>query len=163
LGKLRIEPKSKPPVTREEYGVYRKLLTEARNASNGNNVFYDLDKGEKPRKVRAAILYVASAEGIDVRVRVHRKQSCLSLAFPGSSSRSELPPSSRTRIPPAQARERIVRALKGRGSPTSKAEILAESKVSPTVWNLRVNELLDSGKIRRHGRGPNTSYSLRTE
>ncbi len=161
MGKLRIEPKSKPPVTRDEYGAYRKLLTEARSASDGNNVFYDLDKREKPWKVRAAILYVASLEGIDVRVRVHRKQNHLSLEFSGSRGNSGMPRPSRARISPAQARDRIVRALQGRGAPRSKAEILAESKVSPTVWNLRVNELLDSGKIRRHGGGPNTSYSLR--
>ena len=55
MGKLRIEPKVKPPVTKEEYDYYKKLLAEARSASDSSNVYYDLDEGEQPRKVRRAL------------------------------------------------------------------------------------------------------------
>ena len=160
MGRLRIEPKKKPPVNREEYSLYRRLLAEARGVSDGNNIYYDLEKGEKPRKVRGAILYVAALEGIDVVVRVNRKQNNLSLDFRGTTGKADGPPASAERIPPAKARDRIVKALKGSKRPRSKGEILAESRVSPTIWNLRVNELLHEGKICRHGRGPNTSYSI---
>ena len=128
MGKLRIEPKNKPPVTREEYGFYKKLLTDARTAADGNNVYYDLDNGEEPKRVRRAILHVAAAEGIDVAVRIHRKRHNLSLDFRHGKGRAASDPASRARIPPAQARDRIVRALKGSKRPRSKAEILAESK-----------------------------------
>jgi hypothetical protein len=161
LGKLRIEPKKKPPVNREEYSFYRKLLAEARSVSDGNNIYYDLEKSEKPGKVRGAILYVAALEGIDVVVRVNRKQNNLSLDFRDATATADVASSLAARISPAKARDRIVRALKARKGPRSKGEILAESRVSPTIWNLRVNELMDEGKICRHGRGPNTSYSIK--
>lgn len=161
MGKLRIEPKIKPPVTKEEYEYYKKVLAEARSASDANNVFYDLDEGESPRKVRRGLQFVAEAEGLGVSIRSNRKDSNLSLRFP-NESRS---PGSRApqggRIPASESRERILGALRSSKMALKKAEIVSESGVSPSSWNLRIKELLDEKLVQRHGSGRETTYTVK--
>lgn len=154
MGKLRIEPRVKPPVSKEEYDYYRDILQEAKEAAPGNNVFYDLDKKEPPAKARKALTYVADQEGIDLKVRARRGSNTLSLKFGQTAARSS------GRMSAAEARKRIVSALSASKSALQKSEIIEKTGVSPATWNLRINELLSEGKVKRQGVGRQTSYSL---
>jgi hypothetical protein len=161
MGKLRIEPKVKPPVTKEEYEYYKKLLSEARSASDSNNVFYDLDDGENPRKVRRALQYVAEAEGLGLSVRANRKDNNLALRFSDGSRGSASRGSVGGRISAAESKERILDTLRSSKNPLKKAEIVSASGVSPSSWNLRIKELLEEKLVQRHGSGRETTYTLK--
>ena len=161
MGKLRIEPKVKPPVTKEEYDYYKKLLAEARSASDSSNVYYDLDEGEQPRKVRRALQYVAEGEGIALSIRSNRKERNLSLRFPDQSRAVPSRSASGGRIPATESRERILDALRSSKKPLKKSEIVSASGVSPSSWNLRIKELLEEKLVQRHGSGRETTYTLK--
>ncbi len=155
MGKLRLEPKVKPPVTEEQYTYYRGVLEEAASAAPGNNVFYDLDPGENPRKVRRALLYVAEREGISLKARSARGARSLVLKFDGGR-----PQATGGRMSAAEARRRIVSALSAAEKPMKKSDILDKTGISPATWNLRINELLSDGSVKRIGVGRQTAYTL---
>ncbi|GAB4110611.1 MAG: hypothetical protein Kow001_11560 [Acidobacteriota bacterium] len=154
MGKLRLEPKLKPPVNEEQYIYYRGILQEAVSAASGNNVYYDLDPGENPRKVRRAILYVAEKEGISVKARSARGARSLVLKFDGGR-----PQPAGARMSAAEARKRILAVLAKADGPMKKADILNKTGISPATWNLRINELLTDGSVKRVGVGRQTSYT----
>ncbi len=163
MGKLRIEPKVKPPVSKEEYQYYKGVLDEARSAADANFVFYDLEKNEEPRKVRKAFQYVAGQEGIDLIIRANREKKSLALKFrQARRTRSTEGAASATgRISAEESRSRIVSALASSKEPMKKSAIISATGVSPSSWNLRIKELLDEGTVRRHGSGRETTYSLK--
>ncbi|MFZ0426977.1 MAG: hypothetical protein WAO20_02585 [Acidobacteriota bacterium] len=163
MGKLRIEPKVKPPVSKEEYQYYKGVLNEAMGAADSNFVFYDLEKNEDPRKVRKAFQYVAAQEGTDVIIRANRDRNSLALKFrQAKASRSvEGSAASSGRISAEESRNRIVSALASAKGPLKKSAIIGATSVSPSSWNLRIKELLDEGTVRRHGSGRETTYSLK--
>jgi hypothetical protein len=154
MGKLRLEPKLKPPVNEEQYMYYRGILQEAVSAASGNNVYYDLDPGENPRKVRRAIQYVAEKEGIAVKARSARGARSLVLKFDGGR-----PQPAAGRMSATEARKRILAALAKAEGPMKKADILNKTGISPATWNLRINELLTEGSVKRVGVGRQTSYT----
>jgi hypothetical protein len=154
MGKLRFEPKVKPPVDREEYQTYKDILLKALPAAGDNNVYYDLEKGEKLIKVRKALQYIAEREGIDLSVRAKRGENTLSLKF-GAPAKSGT-----GRISAKDSRNRIVSVLSGAKTPMQKSDIIAAAGVSPSTWNLRIKELLDDRTVKRHGTGRQTAYSL---
>lgn len=156
MGKLRLEPKLKPPVSDEQYAYYRGILGDAQAAYGGNNVYYDLDPGESPLKVRKSLLYVAEKEGMPIRVRSARGARSLVLKF--ESGKSSGAPSGR--LSAGDARKKIIAVLTSAQGPLQKAEILDRTGISPATWNLRINELLEEGVVQRNGVGRQTAYSL---
>lgn len=163
MGKLRIEPKVKPPVTKEEYEYYKGVLNEALGAADTNHVFYDLEKNDDPRKVRKALKYVAQEEGTDLIIRANRDKNSLALKFRQSRRprAAEGAAASSGRISAEESRSRIVSALGSTKEPLKKSVIISATGVSPSSWNLRIKELLDEGTVRRHGSGRETTYSLK--
>lgn len=156
MGKLRIEPKTKPPVTDEEYARYKSLLQEARKAAADHFVFYDLEPGENVNQVRKALTHVAERERIRLNLRRVPRAKSLRLAF----SAEGRAPSGRKRLSAAQAQDLILEALRKAGRPMARAEILAATGISPASWTLRVRELLSEGKIVRQGEGRDRTYTL---
>jgi hypothetical protein len=154
MGKLRFEPKVKPPVEREDYQTYRDILLKALPAAGENHVYYDLEKGEKLVKVRKALQYVAQKEGLDLSIRAKRGEDTLALKFEGPTK------SVGGRISAKDSRNRIVSVLSGSKNPMRKSDIIAAAGVSPSTWNLRIKELLDDRTVKRHGTGRQTAYSL---
>ncbi|GAB4232419.1 MAG: hypothetical protein Kow00109_04860 [Acidobacteriota bacterium] len=156
MGKLRIEPKTKPPVTDEEYARYKRLLQDAKKAADDHFVFYDLEPGEKINQVRKALTYVAEREGIRVSLRRVPQANSLRLSFPAEGRAV----SGRKRLTAEEAQELILDVLRKAGQPLARGEILARTGISPASWTLRIRELLGAGKVVRQGKGRDSTYSL---
>jgi predicted transcriptional regulator len=150
MGKMRIEPKVKQfdPALYEE--IKQTLLT-ARDAAQDADIFWDLDKGEDANATKKNFQYVAEQESISLTIRRQRGKNSLTLKFADSERRG--------RIPASEARDRIVSVLKENGGPMKKGEILANTRLSQATWNLRIRELIDSGKVKRRGNRRDTTYT----
>ena len=153
MGKLRLEPLEEK-MNSELFDQYAELLEEARRAGNENRIYYDLEKGEKPAKVKKDMLYVAEQKKINLSVRRPRGSSTLELIFDGSEE-----PSGK-RMPADEARKRIVDAIKNAGEPVDKATVVAEAGISPGTWNLRIRELVGDGTVVRVGQRREARYKL---
>jgi hypothetical protein len=151
MGKLRFEPKVKPLVDDDTYQIYKENLLKAQSGSIKNHVFWDLDKGENPTKARKIFLYVAQKEGIVLNVRADRKAHCLRFGFSQGKPVSG-------RMTADDSKNRILKALNAANHPLKKAEIVKESGISTSTWNLRIKELLASNKVKREGSGRDTKY-----
>jgi hypothetical protein len=154
MGKLRAEPKVKPFLSEEQYQHYFNKLKEAQNASNENNVYWDLDKNENPNHARKAFLHVAEKENIPVRIR--RERGSKSLAF---SFKSEGRPTG-TRMSSDESRMLILKALGDAKKPMQKSEIIDVTGISPSTWNVRIRELMRDKKVSREGERRDTKYTL---
>jgi hypothetical protein len=158
MGKLRLEPKTKPPVSDAQYDYYAGVLRDAQDAYVGNNVFYDLDEGESPRKVRKAMLYVGEKEGLDVRVRSARGAKSLVLKFESVKAA----PAGGTRASASDARKRILNVLSASPVPLQKSVVVGRAGISTATWNLRIKELMEDGTVQKVGLGRQTAYSLKS-
>jgi DNA-binding transcriptional ArsR family regulator len=154
MGKLRTEPKVKPFLDDQEYREYLELLRDAKQASNDNFVYYDLESGEKPRKVRKALLHVAEKEGISLRIRRERGTNSLGLSFREKGKSS-------TRMSAEESRQRILKALGDAKEPQQKSQIISATGISPSTWNIRIKELMEAGKVKRMGDRRDTKYLLK--
>jgi len=153
MGKLRKEPKTKPFLNESEYQHYSAILNEAKNAATDNHVYYDLEKDEKPSKVRKAFLFVAEKESVPVTIRRERNSGSLVFNFSGSAKTT-------TRMSAEESRRRIIQALSTAKKPLQKAEVISSTGISPSTWNIRIKELIRDGKVRRTGDRRDTKYSL---
>lgn len=157
MGKLRLEPKTKPPVSEKQYEYYAGVLRDAQDAYVGNNVFYDLDEGESPRKVRKAMLYVGEKEGLDVKVRSARGAKSLVLKFESIKAA----PVAGGRTTASDARKRIINVLSASQVPLQKSVVVDRAGISTATWNLRIKELMEDGTVRKVGLGRQTAYTLK--
>jgi hypothetical protein len=155
MGRLRLEPKFKPPVCGKEFDELREMLERAHATAETHHVSYELDDGEKPSRSRKALKYVARQIGMDLSVRHRRSERILELDF-GNSRAS----SARKRLSPAEARKRILFTLGAAKAPLSNSEIIGRSEISPSTSTLRLGELIESGLVERHGAARQTAYSL---
>ena len=153
MGKLRLESKHKPLVDGQRYKNLAAVLKEAQSAAKDNQVYWDLDKGEKPRKVRDEFLFVAAEEGISVNIRQIRKSNSLIFKFEGNIK-------DKNRMSAEESRNRIIASLEKANRPLRKAEIVELSGISPSTWNLRIKELLRQGKVKREGERRESVYAL---
>jgi hypothetical protein len=154
MGKLRKEPKAKPFLSETEYQHYSNLLHDAKNAAVDNNVYYDLEDGEKPSRARKAFLFVAERENISVTIRRERNSGSLVFNFSGSAK------SSSSRMSAEESRRRIISALANSKKPLQKAEVISSTGISPSTWNIRIKELIKDGQVKRTGDRRDTKYSL---
>jgi hypothetical protein len=150
MGKLRLEPKVKPLLNEEEYRYYKKALLEARTAAVKNNVFWDLEPDESIDRTRRYFRHVAEREGIALNLRGKRKEHCIVLSFPQKAPRKSA----------EESRKRIVERLKRSGKPLKKSEILQDTDISTSAWNLRIKELIEAGQVKKEGSRRQTRYSL---
>ena len=163
--KLRTEPKFRPPVTDEEYKQYKSLLQQAREHSTENQVFLDLEKNEKPGRVRKALSYVAEQESIPVNLRYSRKDRCFRVTFPGAKRKAGpvagKPGAGKTRMSAEESRGRILEALERADEPLGKSDILEKTGIAPSSWNVRIKELQKKKKIEKIGTGRETKYRVK--
>jgi len=156
MGKLRIEPKVKPLLSEEEYKSFKSVLLEARKKASDNTVFWDLDKGENARHAKKAFTHVAEKEGISLTVKSQRGSSSLTLNFKETAPK----PKSGKRISAGECEKRIIGALRKSTAPMNKSQIVSAAGISSSTWNIRVKEMLASGKIAKNGSGRQTTYYL---
>jgi len=153
MGKLRVEPIHKPPVTKDQYDELLGILHKAQAASEDHSVFYDLGPDEDGPKMRKRFIYVAEQESIPVVIRQKRKERCLSFKFGGEKRE-------RSRMSAEEAKKRILTALVASDKPLRKSEIVKHSGISPSTWNLRISELLKEGSVKREGDRRDSVYSV---
>lgn len=153
MGKLRTEPKQKSFLTQDEYKNLLNTLKEAQKASFEHHVFFDLEPNEKPAQVKKTFNHVARKEGIDVTVRQVR--GTRTLAFKFSKARAN------SRMSAEESQARILKCLKSSKVPLKKNEIIKETGISASTWNIRIKELLKSKKVKRHGERRDTTYTAK--
>lgn len=151
MGKLRIEPKVKE-MDPALYKEVKETLINAKNMSVDSRIYYDLDPDEKAQDVRKNFLYVAEREQMSLRVRRQRKEHSLHLVF-SEEGKPE-------RLSTEETRSRILEVLQESGRPMKKAEIMAQTGITPAVWNLRIRELTNEKLVRREGERRDTVYTL---
>jgi Fic family protein len=152
MGKLRTVPKYQSFLSQEEYDAYLKVLQDAQKAAESNHVFYDLEEDEKPSKVKKALNYVARKLNLEVTIRQVRGSRSLALTFRKGRAPSQ------GRMSAEESRNRILKCLRSHGGPMKKNEILRQTGVSPSTWNIRIKELIAEGLIVRHGERRDTTY-----
>jgi len=155
MGKLRIEPKNKG-LDEARYEELHGILKDARIAARHAKVFWDLDETEKPSKVRKEFLYVAEREKMNVTIRRPRGTNSLELRFEDGGDSSDTP----KRIPADESRKRILDVLEKADQPLRKADIVEAAGISPFTWNARIKELLSKGRVIRHGRQRDATYTM---
>ncbi len=153
MGRLRLEPIKKKAMNEARYEELLDVLRKAQNVASDHQVFYDLGSDEKSAKVRKEFLHVAQQEGVDVRIRQVRKTHSLSFLFGGAKKE-------RTRMSAEEAKKRILTALVAAEKPLRKSEIVNNSGVSASTWNLRISELLSDGSVKREGDRRDSVYVL---
>ena len=152
MGKLRTVPKYKSFLTESEFEEYSQVLQEAQSAAESSHIFWDLDPDEKASKVKKIFIYVARKLGMNVTVRQVRGSNSLALQFKKSK------PVTQGRMSADDSRKRILSVLRAAGKPMKKNQIIKDSGVSASTWNLRVRELIGDGLIVRHGERRDTTY-----
>jgi len=152
MGKLRAEPRKRRLLSKSEYETILSVLNNARKAAKDHYVFWDLDEGEKLNAVKKSFLYVADKEGIDLSIRHVRGTNSLVFGFKkvGGSGRMSA----------NESRRRILECLKQAEGPLKKSQIIKETGISASTWNIRIKELLKSGDVQRHGDRRDTTYTL---
>lgn len=158
MPKLRLEPKHRPPIDDEEYEELKSLLQEARSSADQHKVFLDLEKNEKPGRLRKGLNYVVEKEGIAAKFRYSRKSHSMQVLF-REAGRSR--PGTGTRMSAEEAKEKIIATLKSAGDAISKSEIVEQSGISPSSWNLRIKELLKGKAVSKEGKGRETKYRIK--
>ncbi|MCB1041413.1 MAG: winged helix-turn-helix transcriptional regulator [Acidobacteria bacterium] len=154
MGRLRTEPKSKTVVSDLEYRQILGVLQEAQRAAKDNNIFFDLEDGEKASRVKRSFYHVAEREGMSITIRQVRGTKSLALNFkrPKTSLSS-------TRMSAKDSRDRILKCLEQARRPLKKAEIIKSTGISASTWNIRIKELLRAGRVERHGNRRDTTYT----
>ncbi|CAM2065925.1 hypothetical protein SCOR_11135 [Sulfidibacter corallicola] len=154
MGKLRTEPKHKSFLKQEEYDDYLGILQEAQRAAEDNNVYWDLEKNEKASQVKKAFLYVSRKENIDVTIRQVRGANSLAFHFKKGKAQGG------TRMSAKESRARILKCLKSAGVPLKKNQIIRDTGISASTWNIRIKELLKSKEVKRQGDRRDTTYTV---
>ena len=155
MGKLRMEARDSQ--AKLDDGAYQNILgnlNRARETAHQHRVFWDLDPEEKVQSVRQAFLAVAGQEGIPLTIKTVRGQRSLLLQFEDGIDTDG------ARISASESRKRILRCLESAKKPLKKKQILKETGISPSTWNLRIKELVHTGKVMRHGERRDTTYTL---
>ncbi|CAM2007254.1 hypothetical protein [Acanthopleuribacter pedis] len=158
MGKLRLEPKVKPLVTGEEYENLLSTLRDAQADAGDNYIYFDLEENEKAKDVKKAFLFVAEKEGISVVIRQQRGVNSLVFSFKDDQGAGGTSGGS-GRMSAEEARDRILSALKNAKGSLQKSEILKDTGVSSSTWNIRIKELIDSGEVKRDGERRDTRYT----
>ena len=153
MGKLRLEAKAKA-MDPKRYKDTLRILVEARQAARDSKVYWDLDSSEKAGDIRKEFLYVARKEGLPIKIRQLRKKHSLAMEFPQ-------PKDERVRMTKDEYKRRIIRALEQAARPLKKSEVIESAEVPASTWNLRIQELLKSGEIKKKGTRSETIYSLK--
>ncbi len=154
MGTLRKEPKYKSFLKQGEYDQYLGMLREAQMAADDNNVFFDLEESEKASQVKKAFLYVAEKEGVEVAIRQVRGANSIAFQFKKGKGGGG------TRMSAEESKDRIEKCLANADGPLKKNQIIRQTGISSSTWNIRIRELLDEGTVKRRGERRDTTYTL---
>jgi len=155
MGKLRLESKNRHAfIDQRGYAQILRQLRQALENAPLSRTFLDLDPHETAAEVRAAFLQVARSEGLPLRVRSVAGGRSLLLEFEAKA------PSEGGRIPAEESIRRILSCLKEARQPLQKRQILMATGVSASSWNLRIRDLLRSGRVVRIGQRRDSTYAL---
>lgn len=154
MGNLRLKPKREPFLPEADYAKFATVLREAQKAAQEHHVYYDVDKGENPNKVRKAFVHIATKENIPVTIRRERGSQSLVFLFKDPSKNHN------SRMSANECRRRILKALSSSKKALQKSEIIDITGISPSTWNIRIRELMQEGKVVRHGERRDTRYSI---
>lgn len=154
MGKLRKELKKKEFLSGPEYHEILSVLQHAQRAAEDHHVFWDLEEGEKIRQVKKSFLYVAQKENIEITIRQVRGTHSLSLSFKKGKNGPHV------RMSAAESRRRILKCLENDQRALKKNQIITQTGISASTWNIRIKELLIAGKVIRHGDRRDTTYTL---
>ena len=155
MGKLRTEPKQKSFLTQEEYDHLLSVLKDAQTASQDNHVFWDLDEGEKTAHFKKSFAFVARKADMEVTIRQVRGARSLSFHFKKGKAVG-----GNARMSAEECRARISKCLQTAGHPLKKNQIIKDTGISSSTWNIRIKELLKAGIVKRHGDRRDTTYTL---
>ena len=154
MGTLRFEARESKVLTREQYDENLAVLRQAQQASENHHVFWDLDEDENSSKVKKGFLFVANKVGMEVTIRRVRGANSLAFYFKKGAQTTS------SRMSASESRERIIQCLEQAGQPLKKNDIIRETGVSPSTWNIRIKDLLAEGIVQRAGDRRDTAYSL---
>ena len=157
MGTLRLEPK-KEVMSLDKYNDLAGILREARLAAKHSRIYWDLEDEENASQVRRDFLYVAQEEKIGLAIRRPRGTSSLELRFEEAPKQAES--EGPKRIPAEESRQRILAVLKDADGALRKADIVSNAEISPSTWNARIKELLADGRVIRHGRQRDATYTM---
>jgi hypothetical protein len=155
MGTLRFEARESKVLTREQYDENLAVLRQAQQASDNHHVFWDLEDDENSTKVKKGFMFVANKIGMDVTIRRVRGSNSLAFYFKKGAHAA-----TSSRMSAAESRERIIKCLEQAGQPLKKNDIIRETGVSPSTWNIRIKDLLAEGIVHRAGDRRDTAYSL---
>ena len=153
MGKLRLEPKEKT-MSHEHYEKLKDILKKAIKASEQDNVYWDPDEGEDALNVAKEFRFVAEKERMPVMVRRLRNSTSLQFVVGKGSI------TSRPRMSAIDYKERVIKILGEAGRPLKKSEIVKRGHLNPSTWNIRIQELLKSGEVKRRGSRREATYML---
>ena len=153
MGRLRTEPKHRSFIDTEQYEEYLATLREAQNAADEHYVYWDLDDKEKAAQVKKAFNFVAKKEGIEVMVRQMRGSRTLAFQFKKNKGGGS------SRMSADESRRRILKCLRSSDTPLKKNQIIKDTGISPSTWNIRIKELLENGEVKRKGDRRDTTYT----
>lgn len=151
MGKLRIEPQKR----QIDLGLrqhYLDVLQEGHVKSVDSHVFYDLEEGESATQVKKDLLELAFAAGINVNIRIRRKEHMLHLTYRSNPLK--------TRMSGVEIRKAILSYLEKVDGPASKKMILEATGVSSASWNIQILELIRQKKVKKSGNRRDTTYLL---
>lgn len=154
MGTLRLEPKA-TLMDAKRYAHLASTLREGRIVSQQNQVFYDLSNHETKPQTKKDLLEVAEKEGIQLQVRGLKGSQSLALLFDQAPTPKPSP-----RLDPETYHQKVIEVLARSDRPLQKREILAETGMSASSWNLRIKELLRSGRVQRQGLRREAVYFL---
>ena len=153
MGVLRAEPKHQNILTQPQYSELLSVLREAQQAADNNHVYWDLEKSEKASQIKKAFHLIARKEGFEVTVRQVRGTRTLAFSFRTPASNGS------SRMSAEESRKRIMTCLKGAAGPLKKKQVLKQTGLSSSTWNLRIRELVGKGRVHRHGERRDTTYT----
>jgi len=99
---------------------------------------------------------VAEKEGMGLRIRRKRGTDTLELSFDRADSDREAP----KRLSAEEGRARILEVLKGAEEPMRRSEVVEKAGISTGTWSLRIKELMEAKKVKKHGSMRDSAYSL---
>ena len=130
-----------PLVSAREYKQILKIIKEAQQSAQERCYWVSTD--ESLDVCRKKFIIVAQKEGIPLLARKIKNERRLELTFPGKSKCRLLDQN--------QYKEAILEILAGQ-EPKRRKDILAEGRLSPSMWTSALRQLKEQGKVQQDGR-----------
>lgn len=127
-------------MSEHEYQRISHVLHTAFKAAKDNNIYWDLEEGERASAVRKSFLYVAKKENLNISIRRVRGEHSLAIHFLETKAKPTL------RIAAEESRRRIIKLLAQARKPLKRVKLSAKPKLPhpPGICGLRNWSTLES-------------------